>query len=252
MVRYNNIICRSGNKQNDIKYFSHLLPLDVKRVVEPFGGSFAVTKHFYKDIEKYDFHINDSDVSLFYVYNNFKDVLTKTHELRKIYDTDYAPECKKLDFKKYFDSLDINPHMKKHLTDTNFIRGNLFKCPKHDDKYNPIEETILKSAIITNLDYTEIFQMYKDDYDAFLFLDPPYLFSDNSIYIPQLDENDMTQIIIDVLEFLKTCKCKVMLIINKLNMLEHLFKDYIRGEYLKIYGASKKKLKHLIICNYDI
>ena len=50
----------------------------------------------------------------------------------------------------------------------------------------------------------------------------------------------MTDILLDTLELLKTGKCKVMLIINKLNILEYLYKDFIKGEYLKIYGISKK------------
>ena len=82
---------------------------------------------------------------------------------------------------------------------------------------------------------------YHDDDNAFVFLDPPYLFSDNSSYIPQNVENDMTDIVVYIHEFLKTCKCKVMLIINKLSLLEYLFKDYIKGEYLRIYQIGKKK-----------
>ena len=42
MVKTLNIIRRIGSKQNDIKHFSHLLPLEIETVVEPFGGSFAV------------------------------------------------------------------------------------------------------------------------------------------------------------------------------------------------------------------
>ena len=60
----------------------------------------------------------------------------------------------------------------------------------------------------------------------------------------------MTQIIIDILDYIKTSKCKVMLIINKLNILEYLFNDFIKDEYLKIYQISKKKMYHLIITNY--
>ena len=60
-----NVISRLGNKENDIKYFSHLLPLDVKTVVEPFAGSFAVSKFFYKDPNQYKFHINDKNEVLF-------------------------------------------------------------------------------------------------------------------------------------------------------------------------------------------
>ena len=52
MVKTINIIRRIGSKQNDLKHFKHLLPLDVETVVEPFGGSFAVIKFVYKDINK--------------------------------------------------------------------------------------------------------------------------------------------------------------------------------------------------------
>jgi hypothetical protein len=60
--------------------------------------------------------------------------------------------------------------------------------------------------------------VYKDDEEAFLFLDLPYLYSDNSNYASQIRDTDMTQIVVDIIEFLKTCKCKVMLVINKLNL----------------------------------
>ena len=93
---------------------------------------------------------------------------------------------------------------------------------------------------------------YKDDDDAFLFLDPPYLFSDNSGYQAQNIETDMTKIVLDILDLIKNCKCKVMLIINKLCILGYLFNDYIRGEYDKTYSLTKKKSKHLIITNYNL
>ena len=51
MLKYNNIINRLGNKETDMKHFKHLLRVDVKTVAEPFSGSFAVIKHFYKDLE---------------------------------------------------------------------------------------------------------------------------------------------------------------------------------------------------------
>ena len=41
------------------------------------------------------------------------------------------------------------------------------------------------------------------NHDAFIFLDPPYLFSDNSAYEAQKKDTDMTQIIVDILEFMK-------------------------------------------------
>ena len=72
-------------------------------------------------------------------------------------------------------------------------------------------------------------ELYKNVENAFVFWDPPYLFSDNSGYIPQNEETDMAHIIVYIKEYLETCKCKVMLIINKLNLFEYLFEDYIKG-----------------------
>lgn len=250
MVKYNNIINRLGNKETDMKHFKHLLPLEVKTVVEPFSGSFAVIKHFYKDWNKYDFHINDTDETLFYAFKHYEHIHDVIYELNRVYNDDF--ELRKKDFRKFFDSLEISPHVKEHIRKTHFVRGQLWRCPKNHDNYNPVEASILENAKITNLDYKDIFEMYKDDEEAFLFLDPPYLYSDNSNYASQIRDTDMTQIVVDIIEFLNTCKCKVMLVINKLNLLSYLFNDYIKGEYEKIYQISKKKAIHLIICNYDI
>ncbi|MFM7989608.1 MAG: DNA adenine methylase, partial [Candidatus Fonsibacter sp.] len=96
----------------------------------------------------------------------------------------------------------------------------------------------------------EVLAKYHDDNKAFLFLDPPYLFSNNKTYIPQQEETDMTQILVDIYEYFQTCKCKVMLIINKLSLLDYLFKGYIKGEYLRIYQMGKTRSNHLIITNY--
>ena len=104
----------------------------------------------------------------------------------------------------------------------------------------------------TNFDYKIILDQYRDNKDAFLFLDPPYMFSNNMSYAKQCgtDGNDNTDMVLVILDYLKTCKCKVMLIINKLHILDHLFKDYKKGEYTTIYKLSNRLSKHLIITNY--
>jgi len=47
---------RLGNKTTDIKHFRDLLPIDVKFVIEPFGGTFAVIRIIYGD-KKYKKYI---------------------------------------------------------------------------------------------------------------------------------------------------------------------------------------------------
>lgn len=246
-MKYVNIINRIGNKSTDIKFFKHLLPIDVETVVEPFGGSFAVSKLFYQDANRYKFHINDLDETLFYIYQHYDDMIRIYRELFNTYNETYSK--KYYDFKNYFEGLDMHPQIKNYIRDTYFVRGSLFKAVKNSI-VNPNEELILQQSKITNLDYKDIFEEYKTNENAFLFLDPPYLFSNNSSYIPQANESDMTSIVLDILEFMQTCKCKVMLIINELDILSHLFKDYIKGRYNRVYQLSKKKTVHLIICNY--
>ena len=98
-----------------------------------------------------------------------------------------------------------------------------------------------------------------------MFLDPPYMFSDNSGYEKYfMDDNnfdkkdftinkyDSTKMIIDIYELFKDekTKCKIMFIINKLYFIEWLFNGYIKGSYVKTYQVGKKKETLLIITNY--
>ena len=53
-------LMRFGNKNQDIKNFEELLPRDVDIIVEPFAGTWAVTRQEYND-PKYKRHINDTD-----------------------------------------------------------------------------------------------------------------------------------------------------------------------------------------------
>lgn len=251
MVKSINIIRRIGSKQNDIKYFQDLLPTQVDTIVEPFGGSFAVSKFFYKDINKYNFHINDLDEHLFYIYTHYQDYLNEFEKVNNFYKS--LPQeltyTHGKEIKDYITKLECNENIKEYLIKNFIIRSNIFRGVKNYN-FDQNEKQILDNGLFTNQDYKIIFDKYKDDENAFIFLDPPYLFSDNSGYYPQNVDKDMTQILIDILEFIKRCKCYVMLIINKLNIIEYLFKDFIKDSYNKTYQMSKKKMKHLIICNY--
>ena len=159
-------------------------------------------------------------------------------KLLKIFNERYINNYK--EFHKYFKELEMNEHIKTYINNSYFVRGSLFKTLKKFNP-NPYEIDILMDSKKTNLNYKDIFNEYQFNEKAFLFLDPPYLFSDNSGYKPQINKNDMTLIIVDILDLLKNSKCKIMLIINKLDILVYLFKDYIKGEYERIYQLSKKK-----------
>lgn len=245
--RKNKLIKRIGAKDNDIKFFIHLLPENVETVIEPFGGSFAVCRRVYCD-DKYKKHVNDTDNELFYLYNN-------PHELKEISeyinslinDKINNSEIKKIVKDKYEDSPFYN-----YIMNNYFLRGSI--CKKTPtEQYNDDEYEKMQKYTFTDSDYKDILEQYKNDESAFIFLDPPYLFSDNSAYKSQNIKTDMTDILCHVKEFMEdiNTKCKVMLIINKLNIIEYLFKNFIKGEYQITYQLSKRKDCHLIITNYD-
>ena len=187
MVKCINIITRIGSKQNDIKYFKHLLPVDVETVVEPFAGSFAVIKYFYTDINKYKFHINDIDKILYYMYIHFEDLINMKIRLSNLYDEICIANpkyIKEISFKPNVENMEMHDYLKQYVLDNMFIRGCKFKGVKGQN-YNEAEKEILKHALITTVDFIEVLSKFHDDNIAFLFLDPPYLFSNNKTNIPQ-------------------------------------------------------------------
>ena len=109
--------------------------------------------------------------------------------------------------KLYAQNLNINDHLKAYIMDKYFIRGNLYRWSQ-SISYNTNEIIILQTATISNYNYKTIFDQYRDDDKAFLFLDPPYLFSDNSSYLPQRQDTDMTSILVDILDFFKNVNVK--------------------------------------------
>ena len=123
---------------------------------------------------------------------------------------------------------------------TNLQKLIISKIP---DKWN----SFFKQSKITCLDYKEILEKYKNNENAFIYLDPPYLDSYNSgygkyhgkTYDDKLNIIDNTAMYIDFLELLK-CKCKVLFSINANALTRYLYKDYIKEEYNKNYYQQNK------------
>ena len=114
------------------------------------------------------------DESLFYTYTHFEEYLEALDVVNEIDD---KLECidRGSKLKAYIDDLEINDIIKEYIKANFFIRGNLFK-PLKNKNYDENERSILSNSLFTNEDYINIFNKYKNDEKAFIFLDPPYLF----------------------------------------------------------------------------
>jgi site-specific DNA-adenine methylase len=240
-----NLIQRTGSKTNDIKYFIDYLPVNVKNVVEPFGGSFAVIRDVYSD-KKYKKYVNDADDNLYYIYKHPNELI-KAFEAWNIINDKKIFATKK---KEIFMKTKFNEAVKKIVIDSSIVRGLITNSKNLEDADKDIK--FMKTINFTNDDAFKIIDKFKYKSNSFIFLDPPYLFSNNETYNPQKDDPDNTDFYIKFYNILKdkSVKAKIMLIINDLKVLRWIFQDFIVGDYEKIYQASKKKTKHLIITNY--
>ena len=238
------LINRWGAKDNDIKYFSKYLPLDSKIIVEPFGGSFAVSSNFYEANDKYKYHINDSDPALCYIYHNvdeYIDILKKFH--KKIRD-----DTENSVVKQKLKSAKMPEFIKKYLSNIVISKGYLKKKTNFNIKETDLK--ILENATITCEDYELVLKKYKNNASAFIFIDPPYLFSDNYTYANQVMDSDNSDMMYKIHDYMQTCKCKVMLVINDLKIIRWIYHDMYIDSYVKIYQMTKKTVTHLIIRNY--
>lgn len=241
-----NLITRTGSKQNDIKFFKELLPMNVKNVIEPFGGSFSVIRDVYFD-KKYNKFVNDLDPNLFYVYKHPQELVDGYLVWNKINDDP------KLNSKQKVEKLTkskLNKQIVQYIKDTNVIRGTITHSKNVEDAQEDIK--FIKQIKFSNLNAFDFMKPFLGKKDTFIFLDPPYLFSNNETYMPQQQNEDMTDFYVKFYNILadKKIKAKIMLIINDLKILRWLYKDFVVGEYERVYRASKKITKHLIITNY--
>jgi site-specific DNA-adenine methylase len=253
-----NLFGRMGNKQHDIKHFKHLLPRDVKNVVEPFGGSFAVIRKEYNDdtINKF---VNDNDDDLYKIYTNPDEYYETKVKINKILGNNLVVSgktgrevVKHSDALSEINSLDCDDSFRRSNLKEIACRGNIIKYTKSTNCQEHIN--IIKKIIFSNEDWEDYTKIHSKNVDTFIFLDPPYLFSDNTQYskMRRKEDADMTDMIPKIADIFKNpeTKAKIMLVINDMKIIRYFFNDFIKTEYSKIYAISKRKDNHLVICNF--
>ena len=231
---------RNGNKTNDLKFIvPHVNLSNITKIVEPFCGTFAFSR-FYLENGKYKYHLNDNDVdfikSIMYFFENYEYYSKTLSELVYCYNNrEYTNNIYNLDFPDY---------VIRQLIELLIIRGITKKLPTL--MYTDLVDCY-GSMTFTTEDYKVITDKYKDDKQAFLFIDPPYLLTDSSQY---QNQKDLTDIVVHLIEYIKTCKCKVMIVINSSSINKYLFKDYIKTTYKRIYQHTKNKDELMVVTNY--
>lgn len=266
-----------GNKRTEIKHFSDVITKliakkEINTIVEPFCGSCALSLDLFvkKALKTLTYHMNDRDDHLISFFYDVKDNTCKKYiDYCNDYNKEFTCEKWKAQIKKYH---------KEPYEPLNYFYFHAFEYesrdPKFYDEKPSIRKTLkfenykdtdefFKKATLTCQDFRLIFEKYKDNANALLFLDPPYLDSCNKSYIGfevVQDETgrliDNTKIYIDILNFFKEAKCKIIMILNDNAIIRHLYGPWIKRSYGKTYmsgssgkGKHKRNTDHLIISN---
>lgn len=282
------IIKYRGGKSKEIKNFLNFIPSNYDRYVEPFAGGAAL--YFY--LEPKSAIINDINPKLINFYKTVRDnfnqlqqELTRIGEMYKSNQAEYESLKRSANSSDFVDNKNeslyyslrdmYNGIIEKQYLDatlyyfinktsySGMLRFNAkgeFNVPFgryknfNVDIVSENHSNLLKKTIITEDDYSEVFNICSAN--DFLFLDPPYdcIFTDYG----NIKENDFSEESqYRLAQDFKNLSAKALMIIGKTELTQHLYEPYIRAEYSKKYSVNiknrfKAESTHLIITNYNI
>jgi len=247
-------ISYAGNKRNECndiyKEIKEILDSnDIDTIIEPYCGSSAISyfiSHHYP--KKFKYILNDNNEYLMKTYEIFKDPDQLDLLIQQLNDT-----CKDMDKTKYNTIIKENTHLSWFIKHKIYaIRPGLFNLNYKYKDYNSLKQTpiinFLRSEDITfqNKDGIDTMVEYKNNKNALIILDPPYLELCNDFYA-----NSNTNIYQHcyenpIMEHLSKTLC----VLNDMWIIRLLFKDQVKQEYNKMYQPNKRKVVHLIIKNF--
>ena len=274
MVKEKLLLGCFGNKEKEYKQY--LKDIIIKNTddetifIEPFCGSAIISKTLHDEGKIKHFHINDIDHLRIEFYKNMK----RKKKREELYNIETKIKEKgKEEYIKYVHRDKIKNDYWSYIIGNRIysFRHGLFPTTKNI-VVSPIGENWIKflnTTIITNQDYKDVIEKYKYNENGFVYIDPPYFDSYNASYNKYTEKStdeesniiDNTQIYIDLLEYLKICRCKILFSINSNALTRYLYKDFIKRDYNrqyettninKIKETSKNKQNILIICNFDL
>lgn len=250
----------TGGKRREIPYFLPYIPDNYNIYIEPFFGGGA----FFWHIQPKQAVINDINQDLMNFYKILRDhhdaleLVLSTFKFNREYFYILVDKLNKKEFNSPIERAAIFYYLNKTSfsgkwrvnKDGNYNNTwGYYKKPNYK-KINKKYSEQLRNVSIYNTDFTHVLEEYQNHPDAFIFLDPPYLNCDSMYTANQ----DFENIYVYIYNYMKNCKCKVMLIVKDDTYINNLFRKYIVDIYNVSYSHNAKsqtKNNHLIITNYN-
>ena len=251
------LISYSGNKRQETNNIIDFINKDrltneITTIIEPFCGTSAFSYKLSTLFpNKYKYILNDNDGKLMELYKICKDPILLDEFINNINEL-----SKDLDKDKYMiltKRNDIYGWFIKNLIYS--IRPGMYPLKtkeRQKDNYNFLKDKpIIKflqneNVELLQIDGLELYKNNKDNKNTLIFLDPPYMMSYNGCYSREHNGN--------IYEYLYNNKINdsnsyIILVLERVWVIEMIFKDDIINEYAKKYSALKKNTTHIIISN---
>ena len=226
----------------------------IKTIIEPFGGSFGYSRYLWeiKDLKNIKYIVYDTDKNLIDFYNYFKQLIIedKVNDFINEYNNimDYIKKnYPYMGHAIYINAKDTKEYIKtitdKHM---NFLLNiNLFRGVRATTSYKK-KLKFLDMIKQTEFIYGDIIDIDFKQYDkktTLIYLDPPYISSDNSRYICVDDNFYFNKVMEKIILLLKNNKC--LFIHNYNYLMDELFKYKKINkllEYDKKYCSGKNNI----------
>lgn len=260
MLKNHFLYSYAGNKRQEAETIINLINFDnIKNIIEPFCGSSAMSFRIWKKYKNdFNYYLNDNDEDLINIYKLLK-TETAEHieeEVNKIKNTVSNKEewLNLLNEYKETKNIYLFIFFTKYSIMSRFGFYSI-KMPKTpfkitDETKNFIEFIKSPNVVISNNDWFNIFDKFKDDDTTIFLFDPPYLVSCNMFYNLGIKDQKL-----NIYEYffnnkIESFKSHIYLILEHVWIIKALyFGSKIISTYGKKYEISKKNTEHVIIYN---
>lgn len=243
------------------------MPTSFNTYVEPFVGGGALFFTLMHNLPDKKYHINDLNQYLINFYIHLRDDYKKLADSLSVHKNN----------KEYYLSLrdiinqDKNPISLEKASVFYFVNKTSFSGKWQVNKYGemttgyanypnsryrtwseikPMYNKLMQGTIITNKDFEEVLEVYQEDENAFIFLDPPY----TELKAMYIDDFDYNSVFDGILNHLKNSKAKILMILGDGDLEREMFSEFISDEYnhsYELYGRASNNIRnHLVIKNY--
>jgi hypothetical protein len=252
----------AGNKFNEYENFKDKIKFDgIRNIVEPFCGSASISFRIWLEYgNKFNYYINDKNKDIlnyfdFHKKTNLNEFIEKFNIEKKQYDTQekfkelYNEWCIDKDIYKLIILNKLSSFL--CITCLNIGKNTKIQPLKTKSKINKYQmkfQEFLNSpnVFISNEDWEEYYNKFKDDNTNLMIFDPPYIKSNNTNYNEDCRELN----VYDELKDIKENKAKSYFILEEIEEIKELFKEWNKSEkYKKKYNRSKRETFHIVYSN---